>query len=487
MDALAKNQLHTVTIDGWSSDGSGVAHVFGRAVFVKGAVPGEDWVVRIVKVTSAAVFARGERLLTPSPHRIEPDCPVFGKCGGCVLRHVDYEMELEFKLGCVNDAYKHIGGLDLRADTIIGAENVDGYRNKGIYTVADGPRSGFFRPRSHELIPVDRCLIQSESADRAVRAVCEFMRENSVPAYDEETGQGLVRRVFTRNGLRSGEMLVIVVAARGFGAKTGKLVEAIRRAVPEATGIILNVNKNRGNTVLSGDFYTLWGSGTIRDRLCGLEFELSPLSFYQVNPAQAEKLYELVLDYAAPYGRGLILDLYCGAGTISLCLTRGCERVIGAEIVPEAVENARENARRNTIGNVEFICADAGQSAAALAARGEYPDAVVVDPPRKGLSTQVIDAVCSLSPERVVYVSCNAATQARDLVLFLQHGYTPVHATAVDMFPRTSHVETVVLLSKGEIDSQKIRVEFSLEAMDMSGFRKGATYDDIKAYVLEKF
>lgn len=448
MDALAKNQLHTVTIDGWSSDGSGVAHVLGRAVFVKGAIPGEDWDVRIVKVSSAAVFARGERLLTPSPRRARPDCPVFGKCGGCVMRHVDYETELEFKLGHVNDAYRHIGGLDLRADTIIGAENVDGYRNKGVYAVADGPQSGFFRPRSHELIPVDRCLIQTESADRAARAVCAFMRENSIPAYDEETGRGLVRRVFTRNGLRSGEMLVTVVAAGGFGAKTKKLVEAVRRAVPEATGIVLNVNKSRGNTVLSGDFYTLWGSGTMRDVLCGLEFELSPLSFYQVNPAQAEKLYALALEYAAPQGSGLILDLYCGAGTISLCLACGCERVIGAEAVPAAVENARENARQNGVENVEFICADAGQAAAELAARGEHPDAVVLDPPRKGLSGQVIDTVCSMSPERVVYVSCNAAAQARDLAIFLQRGYTPMRAAAVDMFPRTAHVETVVLMSR---------------------------------------
>lgn len=452
MDAPAKNQLHTVTINGWSADGSGVAHVLGRAVFVKGAIPGEDWVVRIIKVTSAAVFARGENLLTPSPHRVEPDCPIFGRCGGCALRHVDYATELDFKLRRVNDAYSHIGGLDLRAETIIGADSTAGYRNKGVYAIADGPRAGFSRPRSHELIPVERCLIQHESADRAALAVRDFMAGNSIPAYNEESGRGLVRRVFTRNGLRSGEMLVTVVAAGGFGAKTQKLVEAIRRAVPEATGIILNVNKSRGNTVLSGDFHTLWGSGTMRDGLCGLEFELSPLSFYQVNPAQAEKLYALALDYAAPRGRGLILDLYCGAGTISLCLARGCERVIGAEIVPEAVENARENARRNGIENVEFICADAGQAAAELAARGERPDAVVLDPPRKGLNLDVIDAVCAMSPERVVYVSCNAATQARDLALFTQRGYAPLRAAAVDMFPRTAHVETAVLLIKSQFD-----------------------------------
>ncbi len=447
MDELVKNQLHTVTIDGWSADGAGVAHILGRAVFIKGTIPGENWVVRIVKVSSSAVFARGEQLLKPSPHRVEADCPVFGKCGGCAMRHVDYETELEFKLSRVNDAYSHVGGLDLCAERIFGAENVDGYRNKGIYAVAEGPEIGFFRPRSHELIPVERCLIQSESADRAARAVCGFMRENGVPAYDEASGCGLVRRVFTRNGLRSGDMLVTVVSAGGFGAKTKKLVEVLRHAVPEATGIILNVNKSRGNTVLAGDFYTLWGSGTMSDELCGLEFELSPLSFYQVNPVQAEKLYSLALEYAAPAGHGLILDLYCGAGTLSLCLARGAGRVIGAEIVPEAVENARENARRNGINNAEFICADAGQAAAELASRGLHPGAVVLDPPRKGLSEQVIDAVCSMSPERVVYVSCSVATQARDLSLFKQRGYFPLRAAAVDMFPKTTHVETIALLS----------------------------------------
>ena len=242
-------------------------------------------------------------------------------------------------------------------------------------------------------------------------------------------------------------MLVTVVSAGGFGAKTKKLVEVLRRAVPEATGIILNINKSCGNAVLKGDFYTLWGSGTMRDKLCGLEFELSPLSFYQVNPAQAEKLYSLALDYAAPAGRGLILDLYCGAGTISLCLARGCERVIGAEIVPESVENARKNAAGNGVENVEFICADAGQAAAKLSERGLRPDAVVLDPPRKGLTEQVISSVCSMSPKRVVYISCNAATQARDLALFKQRGYIPRRAAAVDMFPRTAHVETVALLS----------------------------------------
>lgn len=448
MNELTKNQLYTAAIESWSSDGSGVCRIGGRAVFVKGAVPGETWVVRILKVTNTAVYGRGEELLVPSPQRVEPDCPAFGRCGGCTMRHVSYPEELRFKLERVNEAYRRIAGLPLRAEEIIGADQVDGYRNKGIYSLGPGPSGGFYRPRSHQVIPIRRCLLQTEASDRAMGAVVAFLAENAIPVYDEASGKGLVRHVFTRSAFHGGGLQVTIVAAGGFGAKTQALCRAILDACPETTGIILNVNRTRGNTVLAGEFYTLWGSGTMTDRLCGLDFSLSPRSFYQVNPAQAEKLYARALEYAAPEGRGLILDLYCGAGTISLCLARGAERVIGAEIVPEAVENARENALRNGVGNAEFLCADAGQAAAELLRRGTRPDAVVVDPPRKGLDVQVIDAVCGMAPERVVYVSCDVATQARDLKLFAGRGYTAVRATAVDMFPRTSHVETVVLLRR---------------------------------------
>ncbi len=445
---LKKNQIHEAEINSWSSEGHGVCRIGGRAVFVPGAIPGEKWEVRILKVTNSAVFGKGETLLQPSPERIEPDCPHYRKCGGCALRHVSYETEKNFKLQRVNDAYTHIAGLKLRAREIIGAEDTLHYRNKAIYAVGDGPVRGFFRPRSHDIIAIERCLIQDEASDRAAKAVCDFMAANAVPAYDEKTGKGIVRHVFTRYGRSSGQLQVTVVAAGGFGSKTESLCDAIMTACPECVSIILNINRTRGNTVLAGDFYTLRGRDCISDTLCGLEFELSARSFYQINPAQAEKLYCKALDYAAPEGKGLVLDLYCGAGTISLCLARGCERVIGAEIIADAVENARENARRNGIENAEFICADAGEAAAELLRRGEKPDAVVVDPPRKGLSPEVIEAVCGMAPKRVVYVSCDVATQARDLKLFAEKGYRATEATAVDMFPRTHHVETVALLIK---------------------------------------
>ena len=253
------------------------------------------------------------------------------------------------------------------------------------------------------------------------------------------------------------------------------------------SGVVLNINRTRGNTVLSGDFYALYGSSELTDTLCGFDFSLSPQSFFQINPPQAEKLYDIAVAHAAPPGTGTVLDLYCGAGTISLCLARGAGHVIGAEIVPEAVENARANAAANGVSNAEFICADAGAAAAELSRRGLRPDAVTVDPPRKGMSREAVLAVCSMEPRRIAYVSCDPATLARDLAIFSSAGYAPLSATAVDMFPRTEHVETVVLLSKGVIDSKKVRVEFSLEDMDMSGFQRGATYEQIKAYVLEKF
>ena len=448
MDELKKNQVHTALVEGWSSDGAGVCRISGRAVFVKGAIPGEMWRVRILKVTNSAVFARGEELLLPSPHRLTPDCPVYGKCGGCALRHVDYETELAFKLQTVNEAYRRIGGLDLTADTILGAEKTDEYRNKAIYAIGDGPCHGFFRPRSHDVVAVERCLLHPSAADRAARALCDFMARHGLSAYNERTGRGLVRHVYVRVGLRSGEALVTVVAAGGFGPLTAALADTLRQAVPEAVGIVLNVNKTRGNTVLAGDFYTLWGGDTLHDTLCGLDFTLSPLSFYQVNPAQAEKLYARAVEFAAPSGTKLVLDLYCGAGTISLCLAKRAERVIGAEIVPEAIENARRNAARNGVTNVEFLCADAAEAGAALCARGLRPDAVVLDPPRKGLAPAVINAVAAMSPARVVYVSCYAATQARDLALFAARGYTAQKAIVVDMFPRTAHTEQVVLLQR---------------------------------------
>ena len=451
MMELKKNQFYTVVIEGYSSEGHGVCRIEGRAVFVPRTIVGEKWRIRIVKVNQTAVFARGEDLLAASPFRTDSDCPYFGHCGGCALWHMSYEEELRFKLNRVNDALTHIGKQHVLAETILGSDRITRYRNKGIFAVAEVnglPCSGFFRERSHDLIPVAHCLIQDELAERVAACVSDFMTQRHIPAYDESTGRGIVRHVFCRRAVNTGDAVACIIAAKGFGANTAALVSALRLACPELTGIVLNVNKSHSNTVLSGDFYPLWGKPHITDVLCGLRFCISPQAFYQINPPQAEKLYQKALEYAALTTDSLVFDLYCGTGTISLCLAKVAQQVIGAEIVPEAIENAKQNAAVNGIGNVEFLCADAGQAAAELAARALHPEVVVVDPPRKGMDESAISAVASMHPPRIVYVSCNPATLARDILRFNALGYSLEKATAVDMFPRTSHVETVVLMSR---------------------------------------
>ena len=451
MSALKKNEIYTVSIDGYGSQAQGVCHIDGRAVFVPRALPGESWEIKILKVTNTAVYARGEKLLLPSPRRQEAECPWFGVCGGCDCRHMSYEEELDFKLRRVNDALEHIGRQSLKARRIIGSDSISRYRNKGIFAFAPGEggaRFGFYRERSHQLIPVDRCLIQNELTERCAAAVARFINSRGIPAYDEESGRGTVRHVFCRRAVNTGDAIACIVAARGFGGCTQELVKELRLACPELTGIVLNINKSRGNTVLAGDFHTLWGRADMEDILCSFRFSISPQAFFQINPPQAQRLYELALDYACPERVGLAFDLYCGAGTISLCLARRADKVIGAEIVPEAVENAAANAAANGVENTEFICGDAGQAARELESRGLKPEVVVVDPPRKGMDEKAVEAVAAMGPTRIVYVSCGPATLARDILRFNALGYELRSATAVDMFPRTCHVETVCLLEK---------------------------------------
>ncbi|MBR1457258.1 MAG: 23S rRNA (uracil(1939)-C(5))-methyltransferase RlmD [Oscillospiraceae bacterium] len=487
MSDLKKNDVYTVQIESYSSEAFGVCRIDGQVVFVPGTLVGETWEIKIVKAASVS-YGKALRCLRSSPARTMPECPYYGRCGGCDTCHMQYEEELRFKLQRVNDALQRIGKQTRTVSEILRSDAVEHYRNKGIFAVANvqgEPASGFYRPRSHDLIPVETCALQSAFSARAAAAVIAFMREHGIPAYDEKKGAGTVRHVFCRNAAHGKDAVLCIVSASGFGDLTQPLIAYLRKACPELTGIVLNVNRSKGNTVLAGDFYTLWGDAHVHDTLCGIAFEIAPQAFFQVNPPQAKKLYERAVDYALADAPDLVLDLYCGAGTISLCMARRARRVIGAEIVPEAVENAIANGRRNGIENAEFICADAGTAAQQLAARGLHPDVVVVDPPRKGLHESVIDAIGLMAPTRVVYVSCNPATLARDVLRFQELGYVFPEAAAVDMFPRTCHVETVVLLSKGEIDSKKVRVEFSLEDMDMSDFQDKATYTQIKDYVLE--
>ena len=451
MTQLKKNERYTCTVTGYNSEGMGVAHIHDRAVFIKDAIVGETWEVLILKVTTGAVYAKGLQLLTPSLARIESVCPVAGKCGGCVLTHMDYREELKFKLDKVNNALHRIGGSDFVIDEIIPSENEFRYRNKGITAVGSHEGTlcaGFYRQRSHDIIPVTDCLLQSHAANNVNAAVLRWMSEHNIPAYNEETHKGSVRHVFTRTN-RKGQVLVTVVSAKGFGTATPTLAPALLDACPDVVGVVLNINKSKGNSVLAGDFHTLWGADTIEETLCGYRFSISPQAFFQINPPQAEKLYNRAVEYAAPNG-GTVLDLYCGTGTITLCLSAKADQVIGAEIVPEAVENAKINAVRNGVSNAEFICADAAVAAQAFKDRGIRPDCIVVDPPRKGMYPDALQNIVDMQPDRIVYVSCDPATLARDVKILNDQGYCITKGTAVDMFPRTHHVETVVQLNKNK-------------------------------------
>ena len=451
MSGIQKNDLYTVKIEGYTSTGAGVARVNGHVVFVKGAICGETCVVRILKAGNNAVYAKIEKILEESDQRITPACPNFSKCGGCDLMHMSYSEELRFKKNRVDDALQRIGGLDIYTDAITGSDRTEGSRNKAIYAVGEKNGhviTGFYRERSHDIIPTEKCLIQADFADRAACAVRRWMEEKHIHAYDTKTKKGAVRHVFSRFGFVSGQGQVTIVSAVDRLPYRERLINIIREECPEAVSIVQNTNKTAGNTVLSGQFYTLWGKDYIEDELCSLRFELSARSFYQVNREQAERLYEKAAEYAGLTRHDTVLDLYCGTGTITLRMAKDAHKAIGAEVVSEAISDAKRNAEKNSINNVEFICADARAAAEKLFKRGVRPNVVVVDPPRKGLASEVIDTVTQMRPDRIVYVSCDPATLARDLKIFTQKEYDVIKSEAFDLFPRTCHVECVVLMSR---------------------------------------
>ena len=478
-----KNRVYRARIEGYTSEGLGVARIDGQAVFVHRALRGEDCDVLILKVLKNAAFGKAVRVYEPSPHRVEPDCPYYGRCGGCDFRHMDRTEELAAKRQRVQDALRRIGGSAVTVEGIDGGAPLH-YRNKSQYPVAADGSVGFYKARSHQVVPVTQCLIQRPQADAAAQALRTYIASCGVSCYDEKTRRGLVRHLYIRtNGV--GQSLICVVANGKKLPREEELVRLLRQAAPETVGVVLGVNTQPTGAVLGTEYRTLWGADVLTDTLCGLTFRLSVPSFYQVNREMAERLYARAVEFAGLTGTETVLDLYCGAGTITQVMARHAGRVIGAEIVPEAIEDAKANAKRNNVENVEFFCGDASAVAADLAARGLRPDVICVDPPRKGLAPEVVRAAAQMAPRRIVYVSCDPATLARDVKLFGQEGYEAVRAAAVDMFPGTANVETVVLLSKGEIDSKKVRVEFSLEDMDMFEFQDGATYPQIKEYVLE--
>ncbi len=487
---MIKNQIFEVTVENLSSDGNGVAHVEGQAIFVPGTAPGDVIACRIVKPMKSYAFGRMERLIVPGPGRIPSDCPVCTPCGGCGLRHMSYEAECAAKTGFVQDAFTRLGHFDQQVLPVLPSPLSERYRNKVQLPVgldeAGHPVTGFYAGRSHRIVPCSDCKLQPEWMNRLAARACALMEEYGIHPYDETTHTGLVRHLYMRQGWHSGQRLLCLVIN---GKSLPRESEFCRRLQQEfnLTTVLVNRNTQRTNVILGQDTRTVLGPGVIEDTLAGVPLQMGVHEFYQVNTPAAEVLYAKAREFAGLRPGDFLLDLYCGMGTIGLSMKPDCDRLVGVEVVPQAVEEAAATAARLGLpaGNAEFLCMDAGEAASRFAAQGQHPDVIVVDPPRKGCDAATRQAIVTMSPRTVVMVSCNAATAARDARALCDAGYHLETIQPVDLFPRTRHVETVVLLSKGEIDSKKVRVEFSLEDMDMSGFQKGATYEQIKAYVLE--
>ena len=489
---LQKNQILTLRIERLSSDGSGVAHSpDGETVFGPGAAPGDEADVRIVKDCKRYAFGILDHLRTPSPDRIPVDCAVAGPCGGCSLRHLDYTAELRAKQENVTDAFRRIGGLDVPVLDICPSPEVDRYRNKVQFPVGldknGNPCIGFYAGRTHRIVPCPDCKLQPGVLNDIGNALCRFFAENGIQPYSEETGRGLVRHIFLRRGAHSGQIMVCLVCTRPNFPHADALCTRLREQFADIATILLNVNSKNTNVILGTETHTLYGPGYIEDTLCGVPVQLGPLSFYQVNTLAAERLYGIAAQYAQLTPDDLLLDLYCGMGTIGLSMVDHCRELVGVEIVPEAIESAKANAAR--MGDAVaakscFFCADAGQAATRLAAEGLHPDVVMLDPPRKGCDEATLSAVVRMAPRRVVYVSCNPATAARDAAWLEQNGYHAEKVQPVDLFPRTKHCEAVLLLSKLNVD-RHIEAEVSMDELDVTAAESKATYNEIREHVWE--
>ena len=455
---LIKNEIYETIVTDYTAEGQGVAHIEGCAVFIPNAIAGEKVRVRIEKAQKTWAAGKIVEILEKSPHRVNRECPVAKLCGGCDFWYMDYEEETRLKAERVRTNLNRMGGENLEEVPILAAPTCYGYRNKAQYPVAvkkGKAYAGFFRAGTHEVVDNKRCRILPEETDAVKDTVMDYVNQYRISVYDEVAHKGLLRHIYVRRGVVSGQILVCLVCN---GDKLPKAEELLKRlkAIPGFTTLVLSVNTKKGNAVLGDKFITLYGPGYIEDTLCGLTFRLSPRSFYQVNHHQAQRLYQAAIEQAQITRDDLVLDLYCGVGTITLAMASAAGKVIGVEVIPQAVEDAKDNARRNGIENAEFFCGDAGAAALELEKQGIRPDVIVVDPPRKGLNADTIEALHRMSPRRIVYVSCDPATLARDVALLKQRGYCLKNAQAADLFPRCAHVESVVTLTKSceETDSK---------------------------------
>ena len=448
---LEKNQVFTAEITDITAEGSGVCRVDGAVVFVPDTAAGDVIEGKIVKVLKSYAFGILQKLITPSPDRIEPECPNYKKCGGCIFQHISYEAECRIKNDMVRNAFQRIGGLSPEFDSFIAAGTHSRYRNKAQYPLAvqDGKAvCGFYAKRSHRVIPIEDCRLQPDVFADIVKCSLGYINSRGLSVYDETTHTGMLRHIYIRKGAHSGQIMVCFVVRKDQSRQLKPLAQTLLSEIDGVTSVVMNINPDDTNVILGNKWATLCGEDTITDTMCGNKILISPPSFYQVNTVQAEKVYAKALEYAAPEKNTILADLYCGMGTIGLSMAEKVKSVVGVEIIPEAVEDAGRNAEVNGMYNAEFHCGDAGKVFAELRSRGCAPDIIVVDPPRKGCSVETLGVIVESAPEKIVMISCNPSTAARDCKWLSENGYSLEKVCGADFFPRTAHVECVVLMSR---------------------------------------
>ena len=448
---MKKNDEFIIDITDVTNEGSGVGKCDGMAVFVPLTAVGDKIKAKAIKVKKNYAIGKVMEIIEPSADRIDNDCEAFRSCGGCVFRHISYGAECKLKENKVYEVIKRVGAVDMKPQNIIFGDNICGYRNKAQYPVSPDGKVGFYAFHSHRIIPCADCSLQPKIFSRIVKAAEDWIKENNISVYEESAHSGLLRHIYIRIAEVTNEIMFTSVINGDKLPKADKLIDKLKVVCGDSLkSVQININKENTNVILGKECKVLYGEPYINDILCGVKVRLSPLSFYQVNRTMAEKLYKKAAEYAEPKDKK-ILDLYCGAGTIGLSMAKDAESIIGVEFIPEAIKDAKFNAKANNIDNAEFICGDASAAAKQLSDRKIKPDVVIVDPPRKGCSEELIKTISEdFCPERVVYVSCDPATLARDIKIFTESGYKLIEYTPVDLFPRTSHVETVALLVRAD-------------------------------------
>lgn len=451
---LKKNQRFIAEIIDLTAEGNGVCRIDDIVVFVPATAIGDKIRLKIVKVLKNYAYGISEEILISSPFRVNPDCEIFQKCGGCIFRHITYDSECKVKNEIVKNAFTRIGGLNPEFEAFMPCEEIYHYRNKAQYPLTNINNKivcGFYAPRSHRLFPITNCALQPEIFSDILGMILEYLNSNNISVYDEISHSGILRHIYVRQGAHSGEIMICFVVRKACNNQLIPLSEKLIENFKNVKSIIMNINSEKTNVILGKKCIKLLGNDVITDIMCGNKIEISPLSFYQVNTQQAECLYSKALEYIAPNKSDIVADLYCGAGTIGLYMAKYVKRVIGVEIIPEAVENAKRNAQINSISNAKFYCGDAGKIFAELNKNGYSPNKIIIDPPRKGCSVEALEVMRNASPEKIVMISCNPSTAARDTAWLVKNGYNVEKVCGVDMFPRTGHIECVVLMTKNKM------------------------------------